>query len=412
MMTKKTRININTNFKIYFNTFLSFLINNLFKTVNDFYFEFTEFINTKNIIFTSQGRVAAYNIFKFLISEEKDEFIISPYTLTEVINAINYAGGKAVYVDINIKTGLPDEIQLDKVISDKTAGIIITHLYSNEDSINNFKKKYYGKKKIIEDTAINFGAKTVSGEYLGTLFDYGFYSFGVMKSLCTFNGGAIFAKNDNDLLKIKNQISSNINYPKSKSMKLILFTLMIDIIYNKYLFNFISYYLLKLIKYFNISFLEKIIYPGVYPKIENYKPQHYNYKFCNQFSHAGIINLKLSKDRHDKRIENVKIYEREINQNLKIFNSKKYEINSFLEYPILLKKNTNEILSKKLFELGYDVRHTWYVNSANYKKFDYLQNEFPNSQKLQNYVLSLPTNNYFNEIDIVKISNLINKYEA
>ena len=103
MMTKKTRININTNFKIYFNTFSSFLINNLFKTVNDFYFKFTEFINTKNIIFTSQGRVAAYNIFKFLISEEKDEFIISPYTLTEVINAINYAGGKAVYVDINIR---------------------------------------------------------------------------------------------------------------------------------------------------------------------------------------------------------------------------------------------------------------------------------------------------------------------
>ena len=62
--------------------------------------------------------------------------------------------------------------------------------------------------------------------------------------------------------------------------------------------------------------------------------------------------------------------------------------------------------------MGYDVRHTWYVNSANFKRFDYLKNEFPNSQKLQNYVLSLPTNNYFNEIDIVKISNLINKYEA
>lgn len=411
-MTKKTRININTNFKVYFNTFASFFISNLSKTVNIFYLKFSEFINTKNIIFTSQGRVAAYNIFRYLISEEKNEFIISPYTLTEVINAVNYAGGKAIYVDIDISTGLPDENQLDQKVSNKTAGIIITHLYSNEDSINNFKKKYFGKIKIIEDTAINFGAKFSSGKYLGTLFDYGFYSFGVMKSLCTFNGGAIFARNDNDLINIKNQMSSDINYPKSKCVKLILFTLMIDIIYNKYLFNFISYYLLKAVKYFNISFLEKIIYPGVYPKISKYKPGHYNYKFCNYFSYAGIINLKLSKDRHEKRIRNVKIYEREINQNLKIFNCENYEINSFLEYPILLKKNTNEILSKKLFEMGYDVRHTWYVNSANFKRFDYLESEFPNSQKLQNYVLSLPTNNYFNEIDIVKISNIINKHEA
>ena len=62
--------------------------------------------------------------------------------------------------------------------------------------------------------------------------------------------------------------------------------------------------------------------------------------------------------------------------------------------------------------MGYDVRHTWYVNSANFKRFDYSESEFPNSQKLQNYVLSLPTNNYFNEIDIVKISNIINKNEA
>tara|TARA_B100000965_G_C19550118_1_gene739621 strand:+ start:52 stop:1287 length:1236 start_codon:yes stop_codon:yes gene_type:complete len=410
-MTKKTRININTNFQVYFKTFISFFKIDLSDSVNNFYLKFTEFVNTKNIIFTSQGRVAALNIFKFLISKEKNEFIISPYTLTEVINAINYAGGKAKYVDIDIKTGLPDEKQLDLVVSSQTAGIIITHLYSNDDAINNFKKKYYNKIKIIEDTAINFGAKQSSGQYLGTIFDYGFFSFGVMKSLCTFNGGAIFVKDSNELQKIKNQMQSDINFPKIKSIKLVLFTLMIDVIYNRYIFKTLSYYLLKLIKYFNIGFVEKIIYPGVYPKISKFKPEHYNYKFCENFSYAGLINLKLSKHRHKNRINNVKIYEKELNHKLKIFDCKNYEINSFLEYPILLKKNTSHYLSKKLFEQGYDVRHTWYVNSLNFKKFDYLENEFPNSEQMQNYILSLPTNSYFNESDIIKICGIINKYE-
>ena len=44
-----------------------------------------------------------------------DEFkIISPYTLPEVISAIIYAGAKPVYVDLDVKTGLPDSKKLYK----------------------------------------------------------------------------------------------------------------------------------------------------------------------------------------------------------------------------------------------------------------------------------------------------------
>ena len=72
------------------------------------------FLSTDNILITSQGRVAAYNIFKAIISEEKKEILISPYTLTEVINAIIYAGAKPIYIDIDVNTGLPLQSDLDK----------------------------------------------------------------------------------------------------------------------------------------------------------------------------------------------------------------------------------------------------------------------------------------------------------
>ena len=190
---KKTRININTN-NIYFQTFRSFLINrtkhNTIVLKPDL-----KFLNSENIILTSQGRVAAYNIFKILIKDEK-EFIISPYTLTEVINAIEYAGGVPKYIDIDPSTGLPNNNELDRAINENTAGIVITHL-CNDKSLEDFKK-YFGKIKIIEDTAINLGAKTNTNVSLGTIFDFGFYSFGIMKNLCTFHSGAIFARDKND----------------------------------------------------------------------------------------------------------------------------------------------------------------------------------------------------------------------
>ena len=62
--------------------------------------------------------------------------------MPEVISAIIYAGAKPVYVDLDVKTGLPDSKKLYKLINKKTAGIIITHLYSNNENIISFKKNF------------------------------------------------------------------------------------------------------------------------------------------------------------------------------------------------------------------------------------------------------------------------------
>jgi dTDP-4-amino-4,6-dideoxygalactose transaminase len=235
---KKTRININTSFKIYFKVLLSLIFNNGKKNEIIFKKELKKFFLTKNILLTSQGRVAAFNIFKVILSKKKREIVISPYTLTEVINAIIYAGGTPIYVEIDLKNGLPLESDLDKKINNNTAGLVLTHLYSNREDILNFQKKYEKKIIIVEDVAINFGAKIDENNLLGTVFDYGFYSFGVMKNLCTFHGGAIICKNKSKLHEIEGNLKNNSNYPLITSLKLILFCIFIDILFSKYVYNF------------------------------------------------------------------------------------------------------------------------------------------------------------------------------
>ena len=140
-MIKKTRININTSFKIYIKVLLSFLLNKGNENEKIFNQSLKNFLSKENILLTSQGRVAAYNIFKVILSEQKKEILICPYTLTEVINAIIYAGGKPVYVEIDVNKGLPLENDLNKKINENTAGLVLTHLYSNKDDILSFQKK-------------------------------------------------------------------------------------------------------------------------------------------------------------------------------------------------------------------------------------------------------------------------------
>ena len=406
-MIKKTRININTSKKIYFKVLLSFIFNQGKDYKKIFLQKLKDFLLTDNLLKTSQGRVAAYNIFKVIISDEKNEILISPYTLTEVVNAILYAGGKPIYVDINLKTGLPLEVDLDEKINEKTAGLVLTHLFSNKEDILEFNKRYQKKLSIIEDVAINFGAKIDQKKFLGTIFDYGFYSFGVMKNLCTFHGGAIFSRDKDMLNIIEENLKKNIDYPIILSFKLFFFCILIDVMYSKYIYNFFTHYILKL----SIKNLDSLMYPGVYPKFPKVIPKHYHYKFQKNFAIAGIENLRVLNRRIDERIKNVKLYEKYLTEDLKLNVYDFYNINSFLEYPILLNKNKNKFISEKLLAIGYDVRHTWYVNSSRFIKLDSKFDDYVISDKLHESVLSLPTHNKINETDIINICELINYYE-
>ena len=407
LMKKKTRININTSLKIYVKVFLSFIFRLGKKNEKVFKKDIKKFLNTENILLTSQGRVAAYNIFKIILSDKKNEIIVCPYTLTEVINAIIYAGGKPIYVEINLKTGLPLEYDLNRKINKKTAGLILTHLYSNRKDILKFQKKYNKKIKIIEDVAINLGAKINHSKFLGTIFDYGFYSFGVMKNLCTFHGGAIYCKNKLKFSEIEQNLKKNINYPIISSLRLIIFCSLIDFFYNKYVYNFFTYYFLNLL----INKIDKFIYPGVYPNFFKKIPNHYNFKFQSHFAIAGIENLKTLRSNNIRKIKKVKLYESYLNKFLRINHFNYYEINSFLEYPILLKKHKSKFLSKELMKIGYDIRHTWYVNSIRYLKLNFILKNFSNCEYLHEKVLCLPTHDKITEVDIIKICELINFYE-
>ncbi len=228
-----------------------------------------------------------------------------------------------------------------------------------------------------------------------------------MKNLCTFHGGAIFSKDKDKLHKIEENLKKNVDYPTILSLKLFFFCMLIDFMYSKFIYNIFTHYILKL----SIKNLDRFIYPGVYPKFPNTVPNYYNYKFQNNFAIAGIENLKFLETKIDKKIKNVKLYEKYLIDDLKLNFFDSYNINSFLEYPILLKKNTNKFMSKKLLTVGYDVRHTWYVNSTRFIKLDNRLDDFPNSDILHESVLSLPTHSKINEDDIIKICQLINFYE-
>ena len=174
MFKKRTRLFINFDIINFFQILIGFV-----KSKKNFQEHLKKFLKTENISLTSYGRSGLYEIIKIIIeNSNKKKFLISPYTIPAVIHAIKYAGGEVEYVDIDQKTGLIDTTKLEQKINSNTAGVIITHLYSHNEDIKNIKFK--NKITIIEDAAINFGAK-INNQFLGTLADFGFFSFSMVE---------------------------------------------------------------------------------------------------------------------------------------------------------------------------------------------------------------------------------------
>ena len=73
-MKKKTRIKINTSLQIYLKTILGFVFNKKNNYEKIFINRLRKLFSTNNILLTSQGRVAAYNIFKVLLSKKKKKY--------------------------------------------------------------------------------------------------------------------------------------------------------------------------------------------------------------------------------------------------------------------------------------------------------------------------------------------------
>ena len=400
MFYKRTRLFVHFNLINLFQVLKSFFTYN-----KDLSEHLKKFLRVKNLVLTSYGRTALYDIIKNIISKnKKKKFFIAPYTIPEVIHAITYAGGKVSYIDIDHTTGLINENELEKNIDENTAGVIITHLYSENNSIKKFINKFKNKIFIIEDAAINLGAK-VENSFLGTLGDFGFFSFALVKNLNTFTGGAIYIK-DNNIFNDYISKRKVKNFPFNKTINLLLTTLFIKFFFNNFTYQ-ITHYFLRFVYLKNIKFVLKKIYPVLFHKLEEKIPEIYSYDFNWHLNDVGIYNLKKIQNDLEERIAKGRLYKELINNNVAIKTNCLSGDNAILEFTIILKTTSNLKAHSKLMQEGYDVRHTWYIN--NMKSNKYLNKDnFKDTFLIDEKILCLPLHKNISNLDIKKISNIIN----
>lgn len=123
-----------------------------------------------------------------------DEVIMPSYTFVSTADAFVLRGAKAVFVDIRPDTMNIDEKLIEDAITDKTKAIVPVHyagVACEMDEICRIAEKH--NLFVIEDAAQGVMA-TYKGKKLGTIGDYGCYSFHETKNYSMGEGGALLIK--------------------------------------------------------------------------------------------------------------------------------------------------------------------------------------------------------------------------
>ena len=127
---------------------------------------------------------------------EGDEVIMPSYTFVSTADAFVLRGATVVFVDINPKTMNMDETLIEAAITEKTKAIVPVHyagVSCEMDTIMELAKKY--NLKVIEDAAQGI-MSTYKGKALGSIGDFGCFSFHETKNMSMGEGGALLIKDE------------------------------------------------------------------------------------------------------------------------------------------------------------------------------------------------------------------------
>lgn len=128
--------------------------------------------------------------------KEGDEVIMPAYTFVSTADAFVLRGAKAVFVDIRPDTMNIDENKIEEAITDKTRAIVPVHyagVSCEMDKIMEIANKY--NLAVVEDAAQGI-MSSYNGKALGTIGDFGCYSFHETKNYSMGEGGALLIRDE------------------------------------------------------------------------------------------------------------------------------------------------------------------------------------------------------------------------
>ena len=327
--------------------------------------EICKFTKSKYAVTVSSCTAGLHLTFLSMNLKLGDEVIVTAMTHTATAHSVEYTGAKAVFCDINYKTGNICPKDFEKKITSKTKAVAIVHMAGLAVELDAIMKICKRKNiKIVEDCAHSLGT-IYKNKHVGLFGICGVFSFYPTKQITTGEGGVVISNNKNFIEKIKKLKAFGIDTPPQLRKK-----------------------------------------PGVY----DIKYLGFNYRMTEFQAVLGLTQLKRYAHNLKKRRYNAQ-YLTKLIQPLKNVHSIDYDKNnSYFIFQVLFENTKLRDKAIKILQesnIGFSIHYATPVPLFSFykKKYGYEKEQFPHSFNYSRNSLSLPINNNISKSDLNIIYN-------
>ena len=164
-------------------------------------------LGVRHAICAPQNRVGVYLAVRALVRPGR-KILLSPYTLSDVINMVLCAGAVPVFCDVKRETCNLDPAAVRDALAehDDVDAVMTTHLHGYIDDMSELQALCEARGlALLEDSAQAFGARR-DGTFSGAFGNAGIFSFGMYKNVNAFFGGMIVTNRDDVAARIRSEV--------------------------------------------------------------------------------------------------------------------------------------------------------------------------------------------------------------
>ncbi len=360
-------------------------------------------------ICVAKARVGIFVAIRALI-EPGQKVILSPYTISDVINMVICAGGVPVFADLEPDTCNVDPADVEQLIDGDTGAVMITHLHGLACDVERIAA--FCRKRgvpLIEDSAQAFGTR-VAGRRVGTFGDVGIYSFGQYKNLNAFFGGMIVTPNPDLAARMRAEIDAfpiqEIGYYLSK----VVAGVASDLATWPPLFKSLTYRVFRYGFLNDVGVLNSQVTVDIDPQLKRELPESYLRRMTPMQARIVLDQLPDVDDHIRARIAFAKLYHDGLNDipELGLPPLRTDFSHMYTYFPI--QPEDRDALLRHLMRERRDMAAQHLHNCADLPCFSEFHRDCENARRTARSVILLPTYPRYSQVDVERNIASIRRY--
>jgi dTDP-4-amino-4,6-dideoxygalactose transaminase len=164
---------------------------------------FSEFVEKADCIAVNSGTSALHLMLLAAGVGPGDEIIVPSFSFAASANAVALTGAKPVFADIELDYYCINTKEIESLITSKTKGIMVVHLYGHPANMEVIQKVAEQNALMIFEDAAQAHDAQINGKPVGTFGLAGAFSFYATKNITSGEGGIVTTKDENLARKVR-----------------------------------------------------------------------------------------------------------------------------------------------------------------------------------------------------------------